>query len=171
MQINLFFIYGFTYLVWQYLGEACARLSPGCRTPSCCIVVGGRNCLNSPLATKSSKITLKKSAGLASIVNFYGMAETPGLIFPETVDGYLAVPNFAHVIIRDPTTMEPVTDGTPGLIQILSPSLSRAFAVDRGYRPDRSRHRRKRAVPASLDARPRPSCAGAATFWRWGKRG
>ncbi len=49
------------------------------------------------------------------------MAETPGLIFPETVDGYLAVPNFAHVIIRDPTTMEPVTDGTPGLIQILFP--------------------------------------------------
>ena len=57
---------------------------------------------------------------LEKIHNFYGMVEQLGSVFMEGPDSLLYPPNFSEVIIRDPQTFEPVRDGQPGVIQVLS---------------------------------------------------
>lgn len=113
-------IYGFTFLVWQHLAPACAQLGLDLSRAMLLHSGGWKKLFEQSVSNRNFKDHFKKTVGLEKIVNFYGMAETPGLIFPENEEGFMAVPNFAHVIIRDPSTFRPVTDGTPGLIQILS---------------------------------------------------
>ena len=56
----------------------------------------------------------------SNIIDFYGMVEQVGVIFPDCEEGHKHVPDFADVIIRNPLTMEEERDGNPGLIEIMS---------------------------------------------------
>lgn len=113
-------IYGFTYLIWQYLRPVCEQRRPDLSRALLFHSGGWKKLYEQSVSTDFFNHHFKEIAGLEQIVNFYGMAELPGVIFPSNKEGYLRVPNFAHVVIRDPSTFAPVTDGTPGLIQILS---------------------------------------------------
>ena len=55
------------------------------------------------------------------VIDFYGMVEQLGTIYPDCIYGYKHVPVFSHLIIRDINTLEPVADGKKGFIQLLTP--------------------------------------------------
>ena len=56
----------------------------------------------------------------SQIIDFYGMAEQTGIIFPDCQFGNKHVPIFSKVIIRDIQTLRPCNPGETGLIEVMS---------------------------------------------------
>jgi phenylacetate-coenzyme A ligase PaaK-like adenylate-forming protein len=54
------------------------------------------------------------------VIDFYGMVESVGVIFPDCAEGNKHAPVFADAIVRNPLTLEPVGPGETGLIQVSS---------------------------------------------------
>jgi Acyl-protein synthetase, LuxE len=54
------------------------------------------------------------------VIDFFGMVENVGVIYPDCGHGNKHVPAFAEVIVRDPLTLEPVAEGRQGLLQVCS---------------------------------------------------
>lgn len=115
-----FLMFGFTFMVWQYLYANVAGkgfdLSNGVLLHS----GGWKKLQEMAVSNDEFKRRFKQATGLHRIYNFYGMVEQVGSVYVEGEDGYLYPPNFADVIVRDPVTLEPAPVGTPGVIQVLS---------------------------------------------------
>jgi len=115
-----FLIFGFTFMVWQYLFQRIARqgidLSQGILVHS-----GGWKKLEQMAVSNAEfRHEFREKLGLTRIYNFYGMVEQVGSVYVEGEDGYLYAPNFADVIVRDPVTWKEAAIGTPGVIQVLN---------------------------------------------------
>ena len=54
------------------------------------------------------------------VVDFYGMVETVGVIYPDCPEGNKHAPLFGDVIVRDPLTLAPVAEGEYGIVQVCS---------------------------------------------------
>ena len=57
---------------------------------------------------------------LYRILDFYGMAEQTGIIFPDCECGFKHVPSCAKIIIRNIQTLKPCGKGEQGLIEVMS---------------------------------------------------
>jgi len=55
------------------------------------------------------------------VVDFYGMTEQLGTVYPDCPAGHKHLPLYSELIIRDPGTLGSVPIGQTGLIQLLSP--------------------------------------------------
>jgi phenylacetate-coenzyme A ligase PaaK-like adenylate-forming protein len=113
-------IFGFTYMVRQFLAQA--QLT-GTYDLSKAILIhsGGWKKLAAIAVTNDVfRATLHQRFGLSEMYNFYGMVEQVGSVFLENSNGFLHCPNFAEVIIRDPYDFSVLPAGKPGLIQVLS---------------------------------------------------
>ncbi len=66
------------------------------------------------------KAALQKETGIGRIHNFYGMVEQVGSVYVECEYGYLHTPDFADIIIRNFTTLEPNPIGQAGVVQTVS---------------------------------------------------
>jgi hypothetical protein len=114
-----FLIFGFTFMVWQYLFQQIAGrnfdLGNGILVHS-----GGWKKLQEMAVSNQEFRRRLAQCGLQKIYNFYGMVEQVGSVYLEGEDGYLYPPNFADVIIRDPMTFAEQPVGVPGVIQVLS---------------------------------------------------
>lgn len=64
----------------------------------------------------------KKVLGLEQdrIVEFYGAVEHP-IMYTDCVRHHFHIPIYSRVLIRDVQTMKPVPNGTPGLVNLLTP--------------------------------------------------
>ncbi len=115
-----FLMFGFTFMVWQYLYQRIKNrhfdLSNGVLIHS----GGWKKLQDQAVSNEEFKQRLFEASGLRRIYNFYGMVEQVGSIYLEGEDGYLYPPNFSDVIIRDVNTWQEVTPGKPGLIQVVS---------------------------------------------------
>jgi phenylacetate-coenzyme A ligase PaaK-like adenylate-forming protein len=68
------------------------------------------------------------SAGVAStfgtssdrVIDFYGLVENLGIVYPDCSEGHKHAPMYGQVIVRDPVTTEPVTEGGKGFLQLCS---------------------------------------------------
>jgi phenylacetate-coenzyme A ligase PaaK-like adenylate-forming protein len=54
------------------------------------------------------------------VIDYYGMVENVGVVYPDCECGNKHVPAFAEVIVRDPLTLAPVEAGQQGLVQVCS---------------------------------------------------
>jgi Acyl-protein synthetase, LuxE len=115
------FIFGFTFMIWQYFVQKISRernvdLSNGI------MVHGGgwKKLIEQSVDNQEYKRILNEVAGIKQIYNFYGMVEQVGSVFLENSQGYLHCPNFADVIIRNPIDFSPQPIGEEGLIQVVS---------------------------------------------------
>jgi hypothetical protein len=116
-----FLVFGFTFMVWQYLSEARAGefdMSKGILIHS----GGWKKLVDRAVTPAAFREHFARTTGLVDIHNFYGMVEQIGTVFLESPDGdgTLTCPSFADVIIRDPLSFEPLPDGETGLIQTVS---------------------------------------------------
>jgi hypothetical protein len=93
-------IFGFTFMVWQYLYESGIQAD---LSKAILIHSGGwKKMLEKSLDNSTFKKRLKERFGIQKVYNFYGMVEQVGSVFLECECGYLHSPNFAEVIIRNP---------------------------------------------------------------------
>ena len=67
----------------------------------------------------------KKVLGLeeTDIIEFYGAVEHP-ILYCDCEQHHFHVPVYSRVLIRDVRTLEPVSNGTPGLVNLISPMVS-----------------------------------------------
>ena len=55
------------------------------------------------------------------IIDFYGMIEQPGVIYPECAFGFKHIPSYGEIIVRDLKTMRPLPIGQDGMLEVISP--------------------------------------------------
>jgi hypothetical protein len=117
-------VYGFTYVIWTQLVETLKREGITLSLPNVHVLhSGGWKRLEQQAVTKDVFVR-----GVASVfgcpadrvIDYYGMVENVGVVYPDCARGYKHVPAFAEVIIRDPLTLAPVEAGQQGLVQVCS---------------------------------------------------
>lgn len=122
-----FLIFGFTFLVWQYLYEVAREhrldLSNGILIHS----GGWKKLADRAVDNAEFRARFARDTGLTRIHNYYGMIEQIGTVFLEGPSGdALYCPDFADVVIRNPETWAEQPIGEPGLIEVVS-TLPRSY--------------------------------------------
>jgi len=116
--------YGFTYVIWTQLVQPLRRQGITLDIPNVRVLhSGGWKRLEREAVTKDVFIE-----GVASVfgcspdrvIDFYGMVENVGVVYPDCERGNKHVPAFAEVVVRNPLTLEPVAVGEQGLVQVCS---------------------------------------------------
>ncbi|RTY74258.1 acyl-protein synthetase [Flavobacterium sp. LS1R10] len=113
-------IFGFTFMVWQYLFNANLKNKYDLSKAILIHSGGWKKLIDIAVDNPTFRNSLKEKFNLKHIYNFYGMVEQVGSVFLENSDGYLHCPNFADVIIRNPYDFSVQPPGKEGLIQVIS---------------------------------------------------
>lgn len=113
-------IFGFTFMVWEYLYEQDFDFRVDLSKAVLVHSGGWKKLIEKSVSNEIFKQKLHEKFGLNNIYNFYGMVEQVGSVFLECEKGYLHTPNFADVIIRNPIDFSVCKTGEEGLMQVLS---------------------------------------------------
>jgi hypothetical protein len=117
-------VYGFTYVIWTQLVQPLKRQGITLGMPNIHVLhSGGWKRLEQQAVTKDVFIREVASVFGCSpdrVIDYYGMVENLGVVYPDCERGHKHVPAFAEVIIRDPLTLAPVEAGQQGLVQVCS---------------------------------------------------
>ena len=117
-------VYGFTYILWKYLVKPLLEADISLKMPGVHILhSGGWKLLQAEAVDKKSfNEGLARVFGCSPdrVIDFYGMVENVGVIYPDCAEGNKHVPAFADVIVRDPLTLRPVRQGEQGIVQVCS---------------------------------------------------
>jgi hypothetical protein len=117
-------VYGFTYVIWQHFVMPLRASGITLRMPNVRVLhSGGWKRLQDQAVTPAAfaeGVASVFGCDRARILDFYGMVENVGVIYPDCEFGNKHVPAFAEVIIRDPLTLAPVKAGGQGMVQVCS---------------------------------------------------
>jgi phenylacetate-coenzyme A ligase PaaK-like adenylate-forming protein len=117
-------VYGFTYILWKYLVRPLIAENVSLGMPNVHILhSGGWKLLQHEAVDKKSfNDGLARVFGCSPnrVVDFYGMVENVGVIYPDCSEGNKHVPAFADVLVRNPLTLQPVAEGERGIVQVSS---------------------------------------------------
>ncbi len=117
-------VYGFTHVIWTQFVQPLKRRGITLGIPHVQVLhSGGWKRLEPQAVTKDVFMR-----GVASVfgcsanrvIDFYGLVESAGVIYPDCEHGNKHVPGFAEVIVRNPVTLAPVKAGEQGLAQMCS---------------------------------------------------
>lgn len=114
------FIFGFTFMIWQFLQRANFDKKYDLSSAILMHSGGWKKLVEIAVDNSTFRQKLYEKFNLKYIYNFYGMVEQVGSVFMENQNGFLHAPNFADVIIRNPVDFSVQPIGQPGLIQVVS---------------------------------------------------
>ncbi len=116
------FIFGFTFMIWQYFYERLKEHNKKLDLSNAILIHSGgwKKLIDQAVDNDTFKDRIKEQTGLSDIHDFYGMVEQVGSIYVECEEGHLHAPIFADIIVRNPMTMEINAFGTEGIIEVLS---------------------------------------------------
>lgn len=132
--------YGFTYVVYLHLGGGLASSQKSLATleeelgrpllPHCLLLHSGGWKKLQQISVDKDSFNHNVSAILGtdprSVIDYYGMVEQLGIVYPDCSEGNKHAPRFAEVILRNVLDWSPCKQGQTGLIQVLS-ALSPSF--------------------------------------------
>jgi hypothetical protein len=115
-------LFGFTYIVWAHLYEACLRAGRFPQFGEAVLIHGGgwKKLQDRQVNNTEFKNAFTEKFGIRSIHNYYGMVEQVGSIYMECEAGLLHAPAYADVLVRDPISLRPLPHGSEGIIQTFS---------------------------------------------------
>ena len=117
-------VYGFTYVLWTELVQPLRERGITIGLPNVHVLhSGGWKRLEQQAVTKDVFIRdVAAVFGCAPerVIDYYGMVENVGVVYPDCERGYKHVPAFAEVIIRDPLTLAPAEPGREGMVEVCS---------------------------------------------------
>jgi hypothetical protein len=117
-------IYGFTFVLWEKLVKPALAEGISLNMPRAFVLhSGGWKRLQDQAVEKTVfNEQLARVVGCSPdrIVDFYGMVENVGIVYPDCAQGNKHAPAFGEVIIRDPLTLRPAAPGARGIIQVCS---------------------------------------------------
>ena len=115
-------LFGFTADIWKLIsGKQLNRLFSA-YDDAVLLHGGGWKKMEAVKVSQQEFNTVAKlELGVRRVANYYGMVEQTGSLFVECVAGFLHEPSVNAFLIRDVQTLSPVTPGSIGYIQVLSP--------------------------------------------------
>jgi phenylacetate-coenzyme A ligase PaaK-like adenylate-forming protein len=117
-------VYGFTYVVWQHFVVPLRDRGIKLQMPNIRLLhSGGWKRLQDQAVTReafASGVAAVFGCTVDRVLDFYGMVENVGVVYPDCELGCKHVPAFAGIIVRNPLTLHPVGDGEQGLVQVCS---------------------------------------------------
>jgi len=117
-------VYGFTFILWKYLVKPLLAAGICLDMPDVHILhSGGWKRLQEEAVEKQEfNLAVAKVFGCspARVIDFYGMVENVGIIYPDCPEGNKHAPRFGEVIVRNPLTLQPVEEGERGILQVCS---------------------------------------------------
>jgi hypothetical protein len=114
-------VFGFTFVIWEYLCQALQQAGRKLQIDGVLIHGGGWKKLTSLAVDNATfKRTLDATCGISSVCNYYGMIEQTGSIFMECEQGVLHASIYSDVIVRDPVSFASLGAGHSGLLQLVS---------------------------------------------------
>jgi len=117
-------VYGFTYMLWNHLVKPLMAESACLGLPNVHILHSGgwKRLQHQSVDKKVFNEGLARVFGCSPerVIDFYGLVENVGVIYPDCAEGNKHAPAFGEVIVRNPLTLEPVGKGETGLIQVCS---------------------------------------------------
>jgi hypothetical protein len=117
-------VYGFTYILWKYLVKPLRAENICLGMAELHILHGGgwkllqEEAVDKATFNEGSAHVFGCSAD--RVIDFYGMVENVGVIYPDCPEGNKHVPAFGDVIVRDPLALQPVSEGGEGIVQVCS---------------------------------------------------
>jgi len=117
-------VYGFTYILWNHLVKPLLADGIGLNMPDVHILhSGGWKRLQDEAVEKQAfnqGVARVFGCSPERVIDFYGMVENVGIIYPDCPAGNKHVPGFGEVIVRNPLTLDPVGEGEQGIVQVCS---------------------------------------------------
>ena len=117
-------VYGFTYILWNQLVKPLLAEGFCLQLPKARILHSGgwKRLLDQAVGKTEFNEGLARVFGCSSnnVVDFYGMVESVGVIFPDCPEGNKHSPSFGEVIVRNPLTLQTVAPGKHGIVQVCS---------------------------------------------------
>jgi hypothetical protein len=117
-------VYGFTSVIWSQFVQPLQRQGVTLDMPNVRVFhSGGWKRLQQQAVTPDEFVRAVASIFGCSndhVLDYYGMVENVGVIYPDCDHGNKHVPAFAEIIVRDALTLAPVKTGQQGLIQVCS---------------------------------------------------
>jgi hypothetical protein len=117
-------VYGFTFILWNYLVRPLHAEGICLNLPKARILhSGGWKRLQDQAVEKmvfNEELARVFGCTPDRIIDFYGMVESVGVIFPDCPEGNKHGPAFGDIIVRDPLTLKPVAAGEYGIVQVCS---------------------------------------------------
>lgn len=119
-------IFGFTFMVWQYLYRLMLqRKSETGETfdlSNAVLIHGGgwKKMISEAVSPQEFCERLASLCGLSRVHDYYGMVEQTGCIYMQCEHGYLHASVFSDVIMRNPRDFSVCGVGERGIIQVLS---------------------------------------------------
>lgn len=118
-------VFGFTWVLWQrwVRGDMPEAVRALLRTRRVHFVhSGGWKKLESEAVAPAvlEHELLEGVAPGSAVIDFYGLVEQNGVIFPACRAGARHVPRWADVVVRDPWTLAALPPGQPGLLQLVN---------------------------------------------------
>lgn len=117
-------VYGFTFILWNHLVKPLTAEGITLNLPNARILhSGGWKKLQDQAVEKpifNRELARVFGCSPDRIVDFYGMVEIVGVIYPDCPAGNKHGPVFGDVIVRNPLTLEPVAPGEHGIVQVCS---------------------------------------------------
>lgn len=116
------FIFGFTFMVWQYFLQQLKKENRKIDFGNSILVHSGgwKKLQDQAVDNETFKNEIREWTGIKKIYNFYGMVEQVGSIFVECENGVLHCPNFSDVYFLDLNTMQEVGVNQKGVISVES---------------------------------------------------
>ena len=126
------FLFGFTFMIWQYFVKELEKLSNDNKgadsngyivnlSNGILIHGGGWKKLESEaVSSEDFKAKLKKVCGIEHVHDYYGMVEQTGTIYMECDEGHMHVSSYSDVIIRRPQDYSEADFGEEGLVEVIS---------------------------------------------------
>lgn len=117
------FVFGFTYMVWQYFVEKLKQLGHTLLIPGGVMLHGGgwKRLHDKAVTGEEFWTGIYETCGIEDVRNYYGMVEQTGCIYMECECGHLHASVFSEVITRRSRDFSVCQTGEEGLIQVLSP--------------------------------------------------
>jgi hypothetical protein len=116
------FLFGFTFMIWRYLYQACCEAGRTVDFGDSVLIHGGgwKKLAEESVSNQEFKRALGERLGIRRVHNYYGMVEQTGSIFMECERGFFHPSSYSDVLVRDADTLEVVPFGTPGVLQLFS---------------------------------------------------
>ena len=126
------FLFGFTYMIWQYFVKELEKLRNNDKgadsngyivdlSNGILIHGGGWKKLESEaVSSEDFKAKLKDVCGIEHVHDYYGMVEQTGTIYMECDEGHMHVSSYSDVIIRRPQDYSEADFGEEGLVEVIS---------------------------------------------------
>lgn len=121
-QEKPFLIFGFTFMIWQYLYKELIGQNKKLDLSQGILIHGGgwKKLQNESVSPQVFKDSLGAVCSIKKIHDYYGMVEQTGCIYMECEEGHLHASIYSDIITRRSIDFTPCDIGETGIIEVVS---------------------------------------------------